>query len=77
MMTPVKTNITPPDPSRLNDPRHWRDKAEEARTKAEEMKDPISRKNMDRVALTYEHLACNAEKNRMEPPKSMASRTHR
>jgi hypothetical protein len=51
------TNITPADPSRLNDPEHWRDKAKEARLKVEEMTDPIARKTMQGVADNYENLA--------------------
>ena len=33
----AKTDISPPDPTRLNDPSDWHDKAEEARSKAEEI----------------------------------------
>jgi hypothetical protein len=57
----VRKNITPPDPSKLADPRHWRDKAEEARCKAEEMSDCIARETMERVADDYERLAKQAE----------------
>jgi hypothetical protein len=55
------TQITPPDPKLLSDPKHWRDKAEEARIKAEEMRDAIARKTMMRVADDYERLALAAE----------------
>jgi hypothetical protein len=57
----VRKNITPPDPSKLADPRHWRDKAEEARRKAEDMNDSLARKTMGRVANDYERLAKQAE----------------
>jgi hypothetical protein len=45
----------------LNDPAHWRDRAEEARTRAEQINDPRSRKMMLRVADDYELLANRAE----------------
>jgi hypothetical protein len=60
----LTTNISPPDPSRLDDPRHWRDKAEEARTKAEEMGDSEARETMGRVADDYERLAKRAEERK-------------
>ena len=37
-MTP-NTNISPPDPARLNEPKHWHDNGEEDRSKAEEISD--------------------------------------
>jgi hypothetical protein len=58
------TSITPADPSRLNDPKHWRDKAQEARIKGEGMRDPIARKTMQGVAHDYERLAARAEERR-------------
>jgi uncharacterized protein (DUF2342 family) len=53
--------VDPPDPARLNDPKHWRDRAEEARTVAEPMKDLRAREIMLGVAATYEKLAQSAE----------------
>ena len=55
-------NISPPDPRRLNDPKHWRDKAEEARSKAEAMIDADARETMAHVAETYDQLAVHAER---------------
>src|SRR5262245_2270365 len=47
---------------RINDPKHWRARAEEARTVADEMNDPDSRRKMFRIAEDYEELATRAER---------------
>jgi len=57
----LNKNISPPDPGRFHDPKHWRDKAEEARAKAEEMVDDVAREMMQRVADEYERLAEHTE----------------
>ena len=41
----------------INDPKHWRDRAEEARTVADELTDPDSKRRMLRIAENYEELA--------------------
>ena len=46
----------------INDPEHWRARAEEARTIAEAMRDAQARESMLRVALEYENLAQRAER---------------
>ena len=43
--------------SGINDPEHWRARAEEMRTLAEDVTDEESRKTMLRIAQDYERLA--------------------
>jgi hypothetical protein len=45
----------------INDPKHWRGRAEEARVHAEEISDPEARKTMLQIAEDYEKLAKRAE----------------
>ena len=45
----------------INDPKHWRQRAEEARTVADEMTHPDSKRKMLRIAADYEELARRAE----------------
>jgi hypothetical protein len=51
-----------------NDPRHWRDRAREARAVAEQITDPGPKEKMLSVAADYEKLARRAEQ-RMTKPK--------
>lgn len=46
----------------INDPKHWRDRAEEARAIADDITDPDSKRKMLRIADDYEELARRAEK---------------
>ena len=41
----------------LSDPEHWRDRAEEARTRADQLDDPQCKSGMLRIAHDYELLA--------------------
>jgi len=45
----------------INDPAHWRRRAEEARAIAEQMSDSPSKDAMLRIAKDYERLAERAE----------------
>ncbi len=45
----------------INDPEHWRRRAEEARSIAEQMSDSPSKEAMLRIAKDYERLAERAE----------------
>jgi len=45
----------------INDPEHWRHRADEARSIAEQMSDSPSKEAMLRIANDYERLAERAE----------------
>jgi hypothetical protein len=64
---PTDSGISPPEPRRIDDPEHWRERAEEARAKAEHMGDPVAIASMLRVAEKYESLAKQAEVRRHKP----------
>jgi ABC-type phosphate/phosphonate transport system substrate-binding protein len=56
--------------SLVNDPKHWRDRAEETRTLADQMSDETSKQMMLRIAADYERLAERAEQRLMGLPRS-------
>ena len=45
----------------INDPTHWRQRAEEARRVADQLDDPIAKETMLAIAQSYEQLAVLAE----------------
>jgi hypothetical protein len=45
----------------IDDPAHWRRRAEEARRVADQLDDPIAKKTMLDIALSYEQLATLAK----------------
>ena len=57
----------------INDPEHWRNRAEEARTLADQMSDEASKQTMLRIAADYERLAeraaLRAQGASPQPPK--------
>jgi len=52
----------------LDDPKHWRDRAEEVRSLADQMSDPQTRRMLVSVADDYEKLAKRAEQRRVKTP---------
>jgi DNA-binding ferritin-like protein len=48
--------------SLLDNPGHWQERAEEARSIAEQMSDPDSKQMMLRIAEDYEQLAAHARR---------------
>jgi len=58
------------NPSFIHDPAHWRQRAEEARTIAEQMSDPEAKRMMLEIAEDYEKLAKRAEERTAKRPPS-------
>jgi hypothetical protein len=54
----------------MNNPVHWRNRAEEARVNAEQMSDPESKRMMLEIAEGYLLLAERAERRLRESEKS-------
>jgi hypothetical protein len=48
-------------PSLLDDPAHWRRRAAESRSIAEQLDDPVQKKTMLEIAESYERLAVRVE----------------
>jgi len=65
----VEDRSAVPDYS-FNDPKHWRERAEEARARAEQMTDRDARQMMLGIAEDYEKLAKRAEERLKSLPQS-------
>jgi hypothetical protein len=52
----------------INDSQHWRERAKEARTAADQMIDRDSKRKMFRMAEDYEELAKRAERRLRNKP---------
>jgi hypothetical protein len=53
----------------INDPEHWRKRAEEARKLADQMDDPDAKQTMLGIAKDYDRLAERAEHRAKGDPK--------
>jgi hypothetical protein len=54
----------------INDPEHWLQRAEEARSIADQINDPQSKEAMLRIANDYERLAERAKQRAKGSPQS-------
>ena len=54
----------------LDDPKHWLERAEEARSVADQLSDPESRRMMLRIAEDYERLANHARRRTSQTAQS-------
>ena len=54
----------------IRDPKHWQDRAVSARSVAEQIADPESKRLMLEIADQYEKLAQRAKQRAAEPPPS-------
>jgi hypothetical protein len=53
----------------INDPSHWRERAQQARATAEQIPDPEARRMMQEIADGYERLARRAEERLATAPQ--------
>ena len=54
----------------LDEPKHWLERAEEARSIADQLSDPESRRMMLRIAEDYERLANHARRRKVGTTQS-------
>jgi hypothetical protein len=53
----------------LADPEHWRSRAEEARTVAEQLTDPVAKAMMLQIAEDYDRIADHAQQRALSGVK--------
>ncbi|HZN28916.1 MAG TPA: hypothetical protein VFB88_06105 [Xanthobacteraceae bacterium] len=66
-LIPLPPGDSMPSPHFINEPEHWRRRAAEARTLADQMSDPQSKQAMLRIATDYDRLATRAEARTKAP----------
>jgi hypothetical protein len=59
----------------INDPKHWRERAEQARALADELPDAEAKRRMLKLVGDYEELARRAEKRLRENQKPWSNQT--
>jgi hypothetical protein len=59
----------------LDDPKHWRERAEEARTIADQLSDPESKRMILRIAEDYLRMAEHAARRAKRAPSNNRSLT--
>jgi hypothetical protein len=64
-------------PSMINDPDHWRARAEAARALAELLSDKLAKRTMLRIAKDFDRLAKRAESRTLAPEDSTPRRKRR
>jgi hypothetical protein len=57
----------------VNDPKHWQERAAEARAVAESLTDPLARSQMMEVAAAYDRMAKRAEDHPIRTPLKPAA----
>jgi hypothetical protein len=57
-----------PTPALINDPAHWRQRAQEMRSIANRFDDPVAKQSMLEIAQYYEQLAAIAEQRPLAKP---------
>jgi len=65
--------MNPMPASYINDPKHWRDRADEMRAFVDEFENPAARDSILRIANDYEKLARRAERRSSDSKATAAN----